>query len=86
MLVFWVYNRVLKLLTRNDPDFISHNVIQDLNTVQNQTFKDNRFSLALGIYDFGKGKFAKIQPEFGHFEMMQISMKKGKLEKSPDIT
>jgi len=57
-----------------------------LNTVRNQTLKDNRFNFAFGVYDPSTGKFSKIKPEFGKLEILQLSFVGGAMSKPPDVT
>jgi hypothetical protein len=65
-------------MNRSDPEFFPYTVVSDLNTIQNQTFKDNRFNFAVGLFDPRTGKFSKIKPEFGNLEMLQMSLVGGK--------
>ena len=62
----WVCLKIEKWVTRSDPEFFPYKVITDLSEVNNVTFRENGFNIAVGLYDF-KGKFLDIEPEFGKF-------------------
>jgi len=66
LLIFWLSMRVSKWYLKNDPDFISNEVISDLSKVKNVTFRDNNFNIAFGVFDLRKNDWTDIEPENGH--------------------
>ena len=70
LLAVWLYFRVAKWYTKDDPDFFPYTVISDLDTVKDQVLKKNGFNFAIGLFDPIKAKWSKIEPEFGTFQIM----------------